>query len=141
MLDTESGQALDTSPVLFFDRDVGISLPRALGVLKVPTRIEHHQDHFPIDARDDDWMPRVGSMGWFLIGHDSRHHEEESELLAITQHDMGCFYLWGASALRWEKMRCFLRAYEDIVDATARTPRPFIYRVTEKGRLIPQTIP
>ena len=54
---------------------------------------------------------------------------------------MGCFYLWSAEALRWEKMRCFLRAYEDILEAAATTPRPFIYRVTEKGRLIPLIIP
>ena len=141
MVDAEPGSTLDASPVLFFDRDVGISLPRALGVLKLPTRVEHHQDHFPIAARDDDWMPRVGSMGWFLIGHDSRHHREESELLAIRQYDIGCFYLWGGSALRWEKMRCFLRAYEDILKAAADTPRPFIYRVTEKGRLTSVTIP
>ncbi len=141
MVDTETGQALYTSPVLFFDRDVGTSLPQALGVLRLPTRVEHHQNHFPTDARDDDWMPTVGSMGWFLIGHDSRHHQEESELLAIRQYDMGCFYLWGGSALRWEKMRCFLRAYENILEAAARTPRPFIYRITEKGRLISVTIP
>ena len=137
----ETGPAIFTSPVLFFDRDIGISLPRALGVLKLPTRVEHHQDHFPIDARDDDWMPRVGSMGWTLIGHDSRHHWEESELLAIRQHEIGCFYLWGAEALRWEKMRCFLRAYENILEAAANTPRPFIYRVTEKGRLTSIVVP
>ncbi len=141
MADIETGPAVFASLVLFFDRDVGISLPRALGVLKLPTRVEHHQDHFPIDARDDDWMPRVGGMGWTLIGHDSRHHREESELLAIRQHDIGCFYLWGGTALRWEKMRCFLRAYENILAASATTPRPFIHRVTEKGRLIPVTIP
>ena len=141
MADAETESALGGSPVLFFDRDVGISLPKALDTLRLPTRVEYHQDHFPIDARDDDWMPTVGSMGWLLIGHDSRHHQEESELLALRQHDMGCFYLWGASALRWEKMRCFLRAYENILEAAARTPRPFIYRVTEKGRLVSHTIP
>ena len=141
MANAETGGAIDASPMLFFDRDVGVALPRALGVLKLPTRVEHHQYHCPIDALDDDWMPRVGSMGWFLIGHDSRHHQEESALLAIKQYSMGCFYLWGAEALRWEKLRCFLRAYENIIEAAARTPRPFIYRVTEKGRLISVTIP
>ena len=141
MVETELGLATDAPPVLFFDRDVGIALPEALGVLKLPTRVEHHQNHFPIDSRDDDWMPRVGSSGWILIGHDSHHHHEESELLAIKQHEMGCFYLWGGGALRWEKMRCFLRAYENILEAAAKTPRPFIYRVTEKGRLTYVTIP
>ena len=83
MADTEPGAGLDASPVLFFDRDVGTTLPKALDTLRLPTRVEYHQKHFSIDARDDDWMPRVGIWGWILIGHDSRHHQEESELLAI----------------------------------------------------------
>ena len=135
MVGTELGLDHDASPVLFFDRDVGITLPRALDILRLPTQVEYHQKHFSIDAGDDDWMPRVGSLGWTLIGHDSRHHQEQAELSAIKQYSMGCFYLWGAEALRWEKMRCFLRAYERILVAATNTPRPFVYRVTEKGRL------
>ena len=133
--------ALDHHPVLFFDRDVGIALPRALDILKLPTHVEYHQHHFPIDAQDDAWMPSVGIRGWTLIGHDSRHHREAAEFAAIRQYNMGCFYLWGAEALRWEKMRCFLRSYERILEAADSTPRPFIYRVTEKGRLTAVTVP
>ena len=50
---------------------------------------------------------------------------------------MGCFYLWGAQARRWEKMRCFLNAYEHILDAIDATPRPFIFRIDPNGRLHP----
>ena len=133
--DFEHGRLPSLPTVLFFDRDVGTALPRALHILKLPTPFEHHQEHFPVDARDDSWMPVVGNHGWTLIGHDSRHHLEEAELSAIKQYGMGCFYLWGAEALRWEKMRCFLRAYEGILDAANRTPRPFVYRVSQKGGL------
>ena len=132
---------LDDPPVLFFDRDVGAAVPRALDILKLPTRVEYHQVHFPIDAQDDTWMPEVGTLGWTLVGHDTRHHLEKSELAAIKQYNMGCFYLWGAEALRWEKMRCFLRSYERILDAADSTRRPFIYRVTEKGRLTAVPVP
>ena len=135
------GLSLGVQPVLFFDRDVGTALPKALDILKLPTPVEHHQKHFPVDARDDSWMPVVGYHGWNLIGHDSRHHLEEAELSAIKQYDMGCFYLWGAEALRWEKMRCFLRAYERILDAANRTPRPFVYRVSQKGGLTSVILP
>ena len=133
--------ALGAPTTLFFDRDVGVTLPKVLDLLRLPTHLEYHQKHFPINARDDDWMPTIGALGWTLIGHDSSHHWEESEVSAIKQHQIGCFYLWGAEAPRWEKARCFLRAYENILDAVKRTPRPFIYRVTEKGRLSSVTIP
>lgn len=121
--------------VFFFDRDVGVALPRALLSLKLPTQVEYHQAHFSANARDDDWMADVGQNGWFVIGHDSRHHREPAELFAIKQHQMGCFYLWGAHAKRWQKMRCFLRAYERILEAGRSSPRPFVFRVSETGRL------
>ena len=140
-IDFDQGRPLDAPHVLFFDRDVGTALPKALDILKLPTRVEYHQSHFPINAQDDAWMATVGDWGWTLIGHDSRHHLVDAEVSAIKQYEMGCFYLWGAKAPRWEKMRCFLRAYENIVEAAGSTPRPFIYRVTEKGRLTLVTIP
>ena len=123
------------SPVLFFDRDVGTALPRALNVLRLPTRVEYLQNHFPADSQDDQWMPVVGARGWILIGHDRMHHRRHPESSAIHQYEMGCFYLWGAQALRWEKMRCFLNAYERILDAIATTPKPFIYRINRFSRL------
>ena len=134
-------QPVDASAVLFFDRDLGTALPRALHVLRLPTRVEYHQSLFPIEEPDDSWMTTVGALGWTIVGHDSRHHLREAELSAVKQYKLGCFYLWGAEGLRWEKMRCFLRAYEGILEATDSTPRPFIYRVTEKGRLNPVVVP
>ena len=135
------GLSVGVQSVLFFFIFVGTALPKALDILKLPTPVEHHQRHFPVDAQDDSWMPVVGNHGWTLIGHDSRHHLEEAELSAIKQYGMGCFYLWGAEALRWEKMRCFLRAYESILDAAHRTPRPFVYRVSQKGGLTSVVLP
>lgn len=129
-----------TSPVLFFDRDVGTALPRALDVLRLPTQVEYLQNHFSIDAQDDEWMPVIGSRGWVLIGHDRMHHRRSPERSAIQEYGMGCFYLWGAQARRWEKMRCFLNAYERILEAIETTPKPFIYRINRAGRLEPVAI-
>ena len=53
---------------------------------------------------------------------------------------MGCFYIWGGQALRWEKMRCFLNAYDRIAEAIAITRKPFIYRVNRFSKLEPVTI-
>ena len=127
-------------PVLFFDRDVGTALPRALEVLRLPTRVEYLQNHFPTDTQDDEWMPVIGTRGWILIGHDRMHHRRSPERSAIQEYGMGCFYLWGAQAHRWEKMRCFLNAYERILEAIDQNPRPFIYRINRASRLESVTI-
>lgn len=102
-------------------------------ILKLP--VCYHQQRFAMDSKDDEWMPVVGQNGWILIGHDAKHHLLPNELYAIKQYNLGCFYLWGGNATRWDKMRCFARAYGRIIDAIDLTPKPFIYRVTERGLL------
>ena len=109
-------------------------------MLRLPTRVEYLQNHFPPDTRDDDWMPVIGSRGWILVGHDRMHHRRSPERSAIEEYQMGCFYIWGGQALRWEKMRCFLNAYDGIAEAIATTQKPFIYQVNRFSRLEPITI-
>ena len=127
--------------ILFFDKSVGTVVPRILrwDRLKCPIKIEYHEQHFSTHELDDRWLPIVGQWGWTVVGHDSSYHLYANELSAIKQYGMGCFYLWGSEAKRWEKLQCFARAFDRIVDAEAHTPRPFIYRVTQTGllRLVP----
>jgi len=123
---------------------VGTSLPKALLELKFDKQfheLHYHQQHFEMGAKDDQWMPIVGQWGWTVIGHDSSHHLKEAEVSAIKQYNIGCFCMWGSESKRWEKMRCFAKAYARIVEAESTTPKPFIYRVTKLGRLKPIVIP
>ena len=119
--------------ILFFDRDTGTTLPKALRMVRVS--VCYHQEHFAKNEPDDRWMPIVAQNQWILVGHDSRHHLRPNELYAVKQYDLGCFYLWGANASRWEKMKCFARAYDRIMRAIDTTTRPFIYRVNKNGSL------
>ena len=129
--------------ILFFDRSVGVVIPRILQTtaLKFPIQVRYHQERFDMAATDDSWLNQVGQWGWTVIGHDSRYHLRDAELSAIKQHSIGCFYLWGANATRWEKLRCFARAYDRLVEAETNTLKPFIYRVTREGSLRLVAIP
>lgn len=115
---------------------MGTSVPLALRMLRLPVKVEYHEQHFTIDAQDDTWLPVVGEWGWIVIGHDSRYHLKPNELFALRQYNVGCFYLWGAEVPRWEKMRLFARAYDKIIIAAQTTPRPFVYRITRDARLL-----
>lgn len=123
--------------ILFFDRSVGVVVPQILQQkrLNIPIEVHYHQEHFPMHEQDDNWLGTVGQLQWTVIGHDSRYHRRPTELSAIKQYKIGCFYLWGAEATRWEKLRCFARAYDGIIEAEANTTKPFIYRVTRMGLL------
>ena len=122
-------------PTLFFDRSAGTRIPRTLRSLGVPVGIQHHQQNFARDASDDLWLPEVGQRGWSVIGFDQSYHHNQSELAAIRQYAIGVFYLWGVQHKTWERMFCFARAYERIIQAINSTPPPFIYRVSKSGSL------
>jgi len=124
--------------IFFFDRDVGTCLPLALIQLHFDrqfSEMHFHQQLFAMGEPDDSWLPKVGQWGWTVVGHDSQHHLKENEISAIKQYGIGCFYLWGWHAKRWEKMQCFARAYDRIVEAEKTTPKPFIFRVAKMGGL------
>jgi hypothetical protein len=130
--------------IFFFDRDVGTCVPLALIQLHFDKQfheMHYHQQLFAIEEKDDVWLPQVGQWGWTVIGHDSSHHLNEAEISAIKQYNIGCFYLWGSEAKRWEKMQCFARAYEHIIEAESATPKPFIYMVGKMGKLKAVPIP
>lgn len=123
--------------ILFFDRSIGTRIPKALRLLNPSSGIEihFHDQHFKKDAPDDQWLPYVGSRGWIVVGFDYRLHINASELAALRQYDVGCFYLWGANDPRWEAFRVFARAFDRIVERAIETPRPFVYRVERSSRL------
>lgn len=122
----------------YFDRNFGRRLPEALFRADAPFNVEFHhseRNRFPQNITDDEWLSVVGQKGWFAFSHDRKWHENAPELAAILQHKIGCFYLWGAQANTWEKVRFFVRHSANIIKLAQTTPRPFLYYVTKNGRV------
>jgi hypothetical protein len=142
------------APFLYFDRSLGKCLPEALRQLRLPNVIHHHSPPecvgakrvpgqsglFAENAPDDEWLAFVSKRGWIAFSQDYSMHLEAAPLAAIKQHDARVFYLWGSQASRWDKMRCFARAYDSILNEAAATSGPFVRRVTRLGRLETVTI-
>lgn len=129
--------------ILFFDRSVGVRIPRAIRFLKPPPpiKIKFHDECFSKNELDDCWLPTIGAQDWFVIGFDYSFHGNASELAAIKQYSIGCFYLWGANAPRWESFRVLARAFDRIVEKAANTPKPFLYRIEKSSRITRLTLP
>ena len=111
-----------------------------------PFTVEYHHDprskfKFRHDTPDDEWLSKVGAEGWIVLSHDRKWHNESSNVAAIKQHSIGCFYLWGAEAPTWEKLKCFVRGYDKIAGIVATTAKPFIYHLERNGRLARVPIP
>ena len=97
--------------------------------------IEIHRDHFAGDTPDDVWLEVAGRNGWIVLSHDSKWHNEPVNLMAIKQWNVGAFYLWGGAAPKWHKLQLFARAFDRIVERANTTPKPFIYRIYQRGNM------
>ncbi|MCH8061015.1 MAG: hypothetical protein IH861_00765 [Chloroflexi bacterium] len=132
---------------MFWDKNTPRTVPQALQQLNPrETEIRYYLELYPMsDSRpeggDDWWLKQVGEWGWTVISQDWNFHRRENELVALKQYEIGCFYLWGAEAPKWEIMRCFARGYDRIIEAAITTPRPFIYWVSKTGLLKEQPLP
>jgi hypothetical protein len=82
----------------------------------------------------------VGRNGWIVFSHDQKFHTITSEAMAIKQHNVGCFYLPGASVQTFDKLQFFFKAYARIT-TLAREKKPFLYRVMPSGKINRVTLP
>lgn len=57
--------------VFFVDRCLGKKCV-ASALRETGHRAEVHDDHFPQDAKDEEWLPVVGERGWLVITRDDR---------------------------------------------------------------------
>lgn len=117
----------------FADRNLGVNVFPA--ILRAEGIIVHlHQDHFPQDAADVDWMPEVASRGWPILSPDIRISRHALEVEAIMTSGAAIFCLAGGHRTAEEKARNFLRCLPQVASVLARTPRPFIARIYQPSR-------
>lgn len=113
---------------LFADRNLGVNVfPAILRAQGITVHV--HQDHFPHDAADVDWMPEVARRGWPILSPDIRISRDRLEVEAVMTSGAAVFCLAGGHRTAEEKARNVLRCLPQIASVLARTPRPFIARV------------
>jgi PIN like domain len=80
--------------------------------LDPPFEVKHHRgEGFAPDMPDDEWLAIVGAKKWIVISHDAKWHREEGPLMAIQQHRISCFYLWGAQMPMWNKTALLAKVF------------------------------
>ena len=145
--------------IFFFDVNIGKRLPEALSLLRPKNvykifhhntdrklaglKVETHRTIFKEGERDDVWLSFVGNKRWIVFTQDEKFHKPgyEHELSAIKQFEIGCFYIWGASAPLTEQALVFLKALDSIIEVIKTTPKPFIYKISKSGKLTQIKIP
>lgn len=113
-------------------------MDRSLGKFKVAAAlrnagatVEVHDDHFPQDALDEDWLRVAGENSWVVLTKDKniRFHTREKEALAA--YNVRAFVL-SAKALSADEMgQVFVRALPKIARMLIDNETGFVATVTQ----------
>ncbi len=117
---------------LFFDRNIGKTVPRALSRLGLD--VEWHDSCFSQNTPDEEWLQKVGDKGCIVITHHRNFAQNKNELQAVIDAQVRCFVLPGSNLDRWHKAMALAYSW-DKIRSEASSPAPFIWkRSSIKGR-------
>ena len=120
------------SLIFFLDRSLG-KKKIAIALAQAGERVEVHDDHFPPDARDADWLSTVGNRGWIVFTKDDRIRYRKLERMALMQAGVGAFILTAKDLSGEEMAQIFIKALPAMKRFIAKHTPPFIAKVTRSG--------
>jgi hypothetical protein len=122
-------------PVTFFlDRSLGKEIV-AQALRAAGADVEIHDDHFPPDAKDEDWLTEVGSLGWIVLTKDRRFHTRILEITAIARARVRVFKLTAACLQGPEMATIFVKSIPKIRRFVTGNAAPFIATVDRNARV------
>ncbi len=84
-------------------------------------------------------MNVVGPRKWICISQDRKWHLNDSELLAVKQHAMKCFYLPNID--RWTTLCHFVSRHEKIMSLARANNGPVVFEMKANRQFYPVKLP
>ena len=118
--------------VFFLDRSLGKK--RVATALRQAGAILHiHDDYFPPDAKDEDWLAEAGQRGWIVLTKDHRIRYRHVERLALMKAGVAAFILTSGDLQGEEMAQIFVRALSRIKPFLQKHAKPFIAKIAKDG--------
>lgn len=95
--------------------------------------VEVHDDHFPTNARDEDWLKAVGNRKWVVLSKDDQIRYHPMERDALLNAGVMAFFLPRGDLKGDEMAAIFLRALPRIKRFLKKYKPPIIGKVTRGG--------
>lgn len=118
--------------VFFLDRSIG-KRTVATALSSVGAVVELHDDHFPPDAADPEWIHAVGQRGWVVLTKDQRIRYRPLEIAAVRAARARLFVITAGNLTGQGMADLVVRHRPRIERLAVAGPGPFIYRVTRTG--------
>ena len=126
--------AARSEPVFFIDRALG-SRRVAQALSDAGARVEVHDDHFPKDTPDEDWLPEVAARGWIVVTKDQRIAYRNLEKLAVAQSGARLFVLVNRNLSAASMSAALVAALPRMARFADDEVAPFIAKVFQDGRV------
>jgi PIN like domain len=94
-----------------------------------------HDDHFPSDAPDEDWLRSAGAAGWVVLTKDTRIRYRDTERAALIAAKVRAFVITTADLTGPEMASMVVAALPAVARLCHRVPPPFIARIGKGGRV------
>lgn len=117
----------------FVDRALGKSIGKALQSLGV--KVEFHNQHFPPDSPDTEWLPIVSKKGWIVLTKDENIGRRSIEIKAFASCKGKVFVLVSGNLTTAEMRNVFVDAIEKIDKFALGNQAPFIAKIYKNSRL------
>jgi hypothetical protein len=118
----------------FIDRSLGTRLLSA-ALRSAGARVEVHDDHFPQDTPDTEWLSTVGQRGWVVLSKDVRIRRDRLERVALLESKVKAFLLTQQGLTGADMADIFVRAMPEMVRRASRAKRGFICTVSRSGQI------
>lgn len=92
-----------------------------------------HDDYFPQNAKDEEWLPVVGERGWIVLTKDQKIRYRAPALAAVREARVRLFALTGKDIQASEMAEIILKALPAIERLTAQERPPLIAKITKGG--------
>src|ERR1700730_10077863 len=117
----------------FLDRQLG-RYKMAGALRKAGLNIEIHDDHFPQNAEDTEWLKAAGKRKCIVVTRDERIRYRVAERQAIRRAKVRAFVLAAQGDLRAEMLaENFLREFPKVRRVVEKQKPPFIAKISRSG--------
>lgn len=121
-------------PVLFLDRSLGGQV--VAGILReAGETVEVHDDHFPQDAPDEQWLPEVTRRGWIALTKDNAIRKHRLQRLMAARCGARLFVVTGGEMTGADIGASLVQMAGRIRKLVEKQQAPFIATIQASGRV------
>lgn len=96
-------------------------------------KAETHDDHFPADAPDEQWLDHAGKAGWIVLTKDKAIRRRPNERQALLASKVSAFVFTAGDISGDDMRKIIVNNLGKIAGLAVRTKPPFIAKITRSG--------